>query len=51
VTTTHYTALPLATLTLTAHTRPAAPPAGAPSDRPEHRSRSDGVRQESDPSR
>ena len=42
VTTPHYTALPLATLALTAHTRPLRRPAGSSSDDQEQRS--DGVR-------
>ena len=37
-----YTALPLATLTLTAHTRPAPPPRGPAADRDNARAESDG---------
>jgi hypothetical protein len=48
VTTAHYTALPLATLTLTAHTRPAQHRTCAASDRTDHRSNPDPVRPEPD---
>jgi hypothetical protein len=51
VTTIHFTALPLATLTLTAHTRPVPPPAGRATDRRSPRTELDGGDREARPDR
>jgi hypothetical protein len=50
VTTIHFTALPLATLTLTAHTRPVPPPAGA-AGQTDQRTDLDGTHREARPDR